>query len=424
MGKVTIIAMSASKIYDGLPFTSLECLFYGLPDEFTAQASTGGSQTNAGTTPNPVYSYSFYNNIGEDVTEHFTNVETVPGTLVIDPEKLVVWTGSAEKPYDGKPLTNPDARVVGYEGYQPDTPFWRNAACALTTAAGESILYCVCGTVLVTGTNPLTGETREILLMTGQSLRVVISDDEDHQSFELQTDSATEDELPADILRLYADRPELLQQACEDADWNSELMRNLIRMLPQGETPAVDLLFNIVNLRISLNPMTASSLRSALGPDEVRFVDASYVPESIVVTATGSQTEIGESLNTCELDWGGEDPGNFILYEDLGTLTVTENGHHFGTPDFILPSATTSIKAHAFTGAAMSVVDASRCTSIGSGAFMNCTSLLKIRLPKDCSIAADAFSGCTALIAIYAPANGSTERWADENGIPFENTDP
>lgn len=42
-----------------------------------------------------------------------------------------------------------------------------------------------------------------------------------------------------------------------------------------------------------------------------------------------------------------------------------------------------------------------------------------IRLPKNCTIDGTAFSGCTSLIAIYAPAGGTTETWANGNGIPF-----
>ena len=52
--------------------------------------------------------------------------------------------------------------------------------------------------------------------------------------------------------------------------------------------------------------------------------------ESVTITATGSQTEVGSSKNTSKLAWGDVDPNNYeIVEENLGTLTVTPNQ---GTP--------------------------------------------------------------------------------------------
>lgn len=46
--------------------------------------------------------------------------------------------------------------------------------------------------------------------------------------------------------------------------------------------------------------------------------------ETLTATATGTQTEIGESENTYELEWGTAKPGNYEITETLGTLSVTE----------------------------------------------------------------------------------------------------
>lgn len=43
------------------------------------------------------------------------------------------------------------------------------------------------------------------------------------------------------------------------------------------------------------------------------------------VVATGSQTEVGESVNTYEIDWGDINSANYTIEENLGTLTVTKN---------------------------------------------------------------------------------------------------
>ncbi len=58
------------------------------------------------------------------------------------------------------------------------------------------------------------------------------------------------------------------------------------------------------------------------------------------------------------------------------------------------------------------------CKTIGAKAFKDCIGMGQIRLPKDCEIHKTAFSGCVAF-TIVAPAGGTTEAWAERNGIPF-----
>ena len=44
--------------------------------------------------------------------------------------------------------------------------------------------------------------------------------------------------------------------------------------------------------------------------------------ETATVTATGSQTEVGSSVNTYEITWGTAKPGNYHIIEELGNLVV------------------------------------------------------------------------------------------------------
>ena len=93
----------------------------------------------------------------------------------------------------------------------------------------------------------------------------------------------------------------------------------------------------------------------------------------------------------------------------------------FGEPDFILPADITAIGESAFEGnASMAVVYVpGESASIGKDAFKNCSGLLQIRLPKDCTFDGNPFDGCTNLMAIYASEGGYTQTWAQNNGIPF-----
>ena len=374
---VTLIAQSASKYYDGQPLTrSSDILVDGLPSIFTVKASAGGSRTDAGESDNPVDNYAIYNKAGQDVTRHFTKINTVSGTLLVVPAPLTIHTGTAEKVYDGTVLTEPDAYVTFYKGSGSREVPWRNTSYVVTEPAANvsydnQTLYGICGVIWVNAANPLTGERREIQLKAGQKLTVFISDLAGKQSIELKIEKLTENDLPAELLRLYADNPALLEQACKDAGWNISLIRGRIEalattssgganpsggasasgdaapsggaasggatsggatasgdaMIEQGglmirESESDRLMQNLTNVRITVDTDITDYNNRALGSEEAHYSGLA-VDESIKVTPTGRQTDVGTSVNTYTIDWGTADRSNYEVSEDLGTLTVT-----------------------------------------------------------------------------------------------------
>ena len=335
-GAITLVAQSASKLYDGTPLQRpSNVLIYGLPYVITASVEASGSQTNAGSHENAINRYAFYNQSGEDVTSHFTNIQTVSGILAVDPAPLTVWTGSAEKEYDGTPLVCNEAGLipVASEGYGSETQPWQNTALVTLSPLGHESLCGLCGSVWVHVQNPLTGKTQETELRAGQKLTVSMLDED--KSLELSTESLTEERIPESVLRLYADNPDLLKKASEETGWDAEKIKSLIDNLPAAEenTTTVNGLTiaqgnedRLLSLCAAANvcldtEITDYNSRPFFG-DELHFTAAS-VPEDVVVTANGSQTEIGESVNTYVIDWGVSDPANYILKEDLGTLKVS-----------------------------------------------------------------------------------------------------
>ena len=119
--EVTLTAASARKTYDGTALTDSSFTSDGLPDGFSVTATVSGSRTDAGSSKNKITSYTIYDENGKKVTDQFTKVTTVDGTLTVDPAPATVTTGSAEKAYDGSPLTSFEASVSGIvpseEGY-------------------------------------------------------------------------------------------------------------------------------------------------------------------------------------------------------------------------------------------------------------------------------------------------------------------
>ncbi len=113
---ITFTAASAEKIYDGTALTASDVTAEGLPEGFTYAAKASGSQTNAGSSNNDISSYCIYDADGIDVTANFSNISTEQGTLTVTPAPLTISTGSANKEYDGKPLTSSEASITGLAG--------------------------------------------------------------------------------------------------------------------------------------------------------------------------------------------------------------------------------------------------------------------------------------------------------------------
>ena len=337
-GEVTIVAQSATKLYDGKPLAvPSDVLVYGLPDGYKVNATANGSQTNAGSSANLISGYTILNVQGEDVTSHFTNVKKVSGVLKVDRAPITIWTGSSEKEYDGQPLTNEEAGVLAghvvNDSNDGEIPAQTNSVCEMENAAGQKEIVGLKGNTQVYVTDPLTGESRTTTLRAGQKLTIDLSNGENAGNLEFSTSNISETDIPEAVLRVYAANPEMLAQACLDAGWDPDLMNALIAALPQ-ETDSQNhqgLLSGSVNAQITIDPENTGTVGRSLSGEEVSFTPIT-IDSSIKVTATGSQTAVGESTNTYSIDWGSADPNNYVVTEELGKLVVTKKGSANNTP--------------------------------------------------------------------------------------------
>ena len=334
-GEVVIVAQSASKLYDGAPLVRpADALVFGLPGNFNISVSCSGSITNAGSEDNVISSYNITNAAGENVNSHFPSIRTVPGKLVVDRAPLTVWTGSAEKEYDGEPLICEEAGIRTVSGYNADEPTWQNTSIITETALGSEQMIAVSGRMFIHGSNPLTQETKSIELKVGQRLSVALKKGASGNSLEFVIEDLTEEDLPEEVLRLYAENPDLLTAACEETHWDIEKIKGRIAELKPLEEKTVsvngldvassdqeNIMSDSANIRISVDTQITNYATRVLTSNEADFTPIK-LDESIKVYTTGSQTEIGQSENTYEIDWGNADERNYILRDDLGTLTV------------------------------------------------------------------------------------------------------
>ena len=315
-------------------------LIEGLPEAFTAEALAEGTQTDAGTSPNRVARYMIRNAYGEDVTNHFLHIQTVDGRLTVNPAPITIITGSAEKPFDGTPLTNSDVFVTGL--ISQDTGTERpNLAFAAADEAGSGCLYGLTGTVQVFGCNPLTGETAFAQVSAGQKLKVFLSDGP-ALTILFTVEPIPSDQLPEALLRLLSSDEALLARACEEAGWDLAALEARIRALPDNAAADEDhLIENCANVKIMIDSAVTDYSGVPLRLEEAEYIGIHH-QEGIDVTATGSQTEVGSSPNTYTIQWGAAKPENYAISEELGTLTVTECEHQWGAGVEIAPATCTA----------------------------------------------------------------------------------
>ncbi len=120
--EITFTSASAEKTYDGTPLTATAVTAEGLPDGFTFVSSAGGSFAviNAGSYPNSFddMSYSFVdengnemagwrkamikNADGKDVTDNFSNLKFVEGTLTIKALDVIFELNSYDTEFNGQ----------------------------------------------------------------------------------------------------------------------------------------------------------------------------------------------------------------------------------------------------------------------------------------------------------------------------------
>ena len=319
-GAVSLVAQSASKLYDGTPLSCpSDVLVSGLPACFSVEVSASGSQTDAGTSENAISSYRIFYQ-GADVTGRFTAVSAVNGTLTVNKAPLTVWTGSAAKPYDGTPLTCEEAEFRASAASKNDDPNRRNISCVSGSSAGSETMYCLTGTCTVYAVNPLTGALSRQKLAAGQKVNILL----DGSTVRFAVTKLSPVDLPPDVLRQYADHPDLLDQACRETGWNPKTLSSLAAQLKDREpagASAENLIEGNAEVRFTVDTAVTDYSRRELLSNEASFGPVP-VPASVRITATGSRTTPGTAGNTYEIAWGSASPDNFDLQENLGRLTV------------------------------------------------------------------------------------------------------
>ena len=111
--ELTVTTGSANGVFDGVPLTCGECSHTGtlLPGHTVSVLRATGEQYLAGSSSN-TFEIVILDEQGEDVTDTY-KINAQYGTLTVQARQITVTAGSAEKIYDGAPLTCREYELSG-----------------------------------------------------------------------------------------------------------------------------------------------------------------------------------------------------------------------------------------------------------------------------------------------------------------------
>ena len=284
----------------------------------------------AGTDYDVEYSTKDFTNVGKitiTITGKGNYTGTFDRTYEITPATLTVTTPSANKVYDGTPLTaegtisgfvNKETATFTTTGSQTEVGSSSNTYSIEWNGTAKSSNYKISETV---GTLTVTENENEIVVTTKHSsytydglahgTEVTVSNLPKGYSLDKATSSATATDVTTAI---EATCDTLVIKNVEGKDVTNNLK---ITKVPGSITitPAtLTVTTPSANKVYDGTPLTADGTISG-------FVNK----ETATFTTTGSQTEVGNSKNTYSIKWNGTAKStNYQISEAVGTLTVTQ----------------------------------------------------------------------------------------------------
>ena len=276
------------------------------------------------------YSTKDFTNVGKitiTITGKGNYTGTFDRTYEITPATLTVTTPSANKVYDGTPLTaegtisgfvNKETATFTTTGSQTEVGSSSNTYSIEWNGTAKSSNYKISETV---GTLTVTENENEIVVTTKHSsytydglahgTEVTVSNLPKGYSLDKATSSATATDV---ITAIEATCDTLVIKNAEGKDVTNNLK---ITKVPGSITitPAtLTVTTPSANKVYDGTPLTADGTISG-------FVNK----ETATFTTTGSQTEVGNSKNTYSIKWNGTAKStNYQISEAVGTLTVTQ----------------------------------------------------------------------------------------------------
>ena len=340
---ITITANSKTREYNGEALTDNGYTFTQgvLVNGDVLQAVVEGSQTNKGSSANVVKSYKVVRG-SDDVTGNYKFTDSVNGTLTITAKPLTITADSAEKVYDGQPLTKNsftntelaegDKLTATVTGSQTNVGSSDNVASAAVIMAGEENVTANYTITYEKGSLTVTPVTDEVIVTVtergGDYLydggEKVVTGYDAVSSNPLYTANDYSFSGDATVKSTNAGSYDM-ELAPEDFKNTSANFTNVTFIIVDGK-------LNIAQRKVLMTsaddekvydgtPLTNSTV-TVTGDGFAEGEGAAY-------TVTGSQLDVGSSDNsfTYELNEGTL-AENYIIETEEGKLTVTSPEQH------------------------------------------------------------------------------------------------
>ena len=331
---IVITAPSASKMYDGTALTkTTDGTIDNLPDGFSYEVISKGSITNVGTKDNVVDAYKIYDSNKKEVTDHFTEVQKVNGTLTVTKRHVILTSESASKPYDGTALTKPDVTVTG-DGFVKGEVADLKATGSITKVGSvkNSISYTTTDQFNEGNYNiELNPGTLTITKNTSKVKFTAASDTKTYDGKALTKNTYSVAGLPEGFettATVTGSVTHVLEGQVANTISNAKIFYNgkdVTDQFASIETEEGTLQVTVRLITLTSKSATAEYTGQALTRPTVT-VDGTIIGEDITnIKATGSQTDVGSSTNTITYDATDDALTDYAFNVNEGTLTITNN---------------------------------------------------------------------------------------------------
>ena len=304
---VTITTGGSSKRYDGTPLLNQSVRIIGAPSDVEVMAT--GSQTDAGTSKN-TYEIDW----GENDPNNY-EVTEILGDLTVTKIPVTVTTGSASKPYDGTPLTNgaislsgaPDGVTARATGSRTDAGTSRN---------GYRINW--------NGHDPKNYEVTEnlgTLTVTNISFSVfTASSSKTYDGTPLTNSGIKLSGAPAGVTAAATGSQTNAGTSANSysINWNGQNPNNYTIVESLGTLTVTPKTVYVIT---GTSELPYSPWQTTLTNSEAAIYGV--LEPGVTVSATGRQVGIGQSVNTCVINWNGVNAANYSVdYSGLGFLML------------------------------------------------------------------------------------------------------
>ncbi len=327
--EIVVTTKHSSYTYDGLAHGT-EVTVSNLPKGYSLDKATSSATATDVTTAIEATCDTLVikNAEGKDVTNNL-KITKVPGSITITPATLTVTTPSANKVYDGTPLTA-DGTISGFVNKETAT---FTTTGSQTEVGNSKNTYSIKWNGTAKSTNYQISEAVGTLTVTQQSI-----DPEDPEN----NYNGVTINNPSNSV--YDGKEHKWSPAVTDKEGNALVegtdytveystsdFRNVtgtITVTISGignYTGTVTRTYEITPKAYTVTTESAKKVYDGTALTAGGKIEGIVDGEVVVVHTTGSQTDVGNSPNTYELEWKKASSKNYKLKEDsIGTLTVTE----------------------------------------------------------------------------------------------------